>query len=57
MNDLIEEGDVVKITSGEIKMTVGFVDQGEYAECYYEKDGIIRCQKFPCCILTVVENK
>lgn len=57
MEKEIKEGDVVKITSGEIKMTVGFVDQGEAAECYYEKDGIIRLQKLPCCILTVVENK
>ena len=57
MEKEIKEGDVVRIKSGEIKMTVGFVYQGEDAECYYEKDGIIRCQKFPCCILTVVENK
>jgi len=57
MEKEIKEGDVVKIKSGEIKMTVGYMTNNESVGCYYEKDGIIRNQEFPLCILTVVADK
>ncbi|WP_303224072.1 hypothetical protein [Butyricimonas faecihominis] len=57
MEKEIKEGDVVKIKSGEIKMTVGNVSNRDLIYCYYEKDGIIRGQEFPPCILMVVEDK
>lgn len=57
MEKEIKEGDVVRIKSGEIKMTVGNIVNDELVYCYYEKDGIVRGQELPPCILTVIEDK
>lgn len=57
MEKEIKEGDVVRIKSGEIKMTVGNISKDNNIYCYYEKDGIVRSQEFPSCILTVIEDK